>query len=354
MHPKFLEILCCPQTGAELQLKVEEVFADGSIKSGSLTTVDGLYQYPIIKGVPRFVGKENYTNSFGYEWQKWSRVQFEAENAGGRMAGHTSRMFDAITGFSAADIRDKLVLEFGCGPGRFLDIVRRRGGIAVGIDMSIAVEPARENFAGDHDVLIVQGDVFQPPFKQGTFDLGYSIGVLHHTPDPARGLKSLAHVVKENGSIACCVYPKDEFYDFPSVAMYRRIHNSVKSIVGNKLALGYSYFAAHVLYHCFNAMRKIPKVRGTVPLMEKYVFVNLSIPDARWRVLDVFDAITPFYASTHTPEDVRAWFEMAHCGHLMQRPWGTTAFVAVKGDEPEEYSMSVEQARASSLESSKI
>jgi SAM-dependent methyltransferase len=354
MHPKFLEILCCPKTGAELRLKVDEVFADGSIKSGSLATLDGQYVYPIIKGIPRFVGRENYTNSFGYEWKKWSRVQFESENAGGPMAGHTERMFDAVTGFSPHQMKGKLVVEFGCGPGRFLDIVRRRGGIAVGIDMSIAVEPARENFAGDKDVLIVQGDVFEPPFKRGTFDLGYSIGVLHHTPDPARGLKSLARVVRKDGSIACCVYPKDQFYDYPSVAMYRKIHNSVKSIAGNKLALGYSYFSAHVLYHCFNAMRRIPKVRGTVPLMERYVFVNLDIPDARWRVLDVFDAITPFYASTHTPEDVCEWFERANCHKLIQRPWGTTAFVAVRGDEAEEYSMAGEQGRSSSLESSKV
>lgn len=333
MHPKFVEILCCPKRGTSLHLTVNEVFENGTIKSGTLTNEEGTTQYQIIKGIPRFVNKEVYAQSFGYEWQKWSRVQFEAENAGGRMAGHTEKMFEAITGFSTELLTGKLVVEFGCGPGRFLDIVRRRGGIAVGIDMSMAVEPARENFRNDTDVLIVQGDILNPPFKKGIFDVGYSIGVFHHTPDPAKGLERLSSVVKEDGSVACCVYSKEGLYDFPSVAIYRRIHNAAKWFFGNKPALGYSYFSAYVLYHAFSLLRRIPKVGYVVPYLEKYIFVNVNLPDPKWRTLDVFDAITPSYASTHTPEELMSWFSAAHCYNLTQRPWGTTAFVGVKAKD---------------------
>src|SRR3954452_7101798 len=108
------------------------------------------------------------------------------------MAGHTTRMWERITGITDDGVRGRMIVEFGCGPGRFLDVVRRRGGVAVGIDLSMAVEPARENFRDDPDVLIVQGDILNPPFKKGVFDFGYSIGVLHHTPDPAKGLESLS------------------------------------------------------------------------------------------------------------------------------------------------------------------
>lgn len=330
MHPKFLNILCCPKTGSRLALKVEEASADGSVRSGTLTAESGGHQYPIINGVPRFVDREIYAQSFGYEWRKWSRVQFEAENAGRRMSGHTRKMFEAITGFSRADLEGKLVVEFGCGPGRFLDIVRMNGGTAVGIDMSMAVESARENFRDDPDVLIVQGDVLNPPFRKGVFDAGYTIGVLHHTPDPARGLEQLVSVVKENGKVACSVYQKGGLYDFPSVAAYRRIHNATKSVLGNKAALGYSYLSAYLLYHGFSLLRRMPRVWRLVPYLERNVLVNVDIPDPKWRVLDVFDAITPFYASTHTPEEVAAWFDKAGCRDLTQRPWGTTSFVGVK------------------------
>jgi SAM-dependent methyltransferase len=333
MHSKFVEILCCPKSGERLTLEVEELFSDGSIRTGSLITESGNHRYPILKGIPRFVDKEVYAQSFGYEWRKWSRVQFESENVSGPMAGHTERMFDAITGFSEQLMQNKLVVEFGCGPGRFLDIVRRRGGIAVGIDMSMAVEPARENFRHDPDVLIVQGDILNPPFRESTFDAGYSIGVLHHTPNPAGGLEKLAGVVKEDGLISCCVYEQEGFYGYPSVAAYRRIHNATKAFLGNRLALAYAYFSAHFIYHALSLMQRIPKVRRLVPFLEKYVLVNVNLPDARWRLLDVFDAITPFHASTHTGEEMRSWFSRSHCHNLTPKPWGLTAFVGIKGKE---------------------
>jgi len=330
MHPRFLDILCCPKTKSDLHLTAYEVDNSGSVTSGVLTATTG-DQYPIVRGIPRFVEKEIYAKSFGYEWRKWSRVQFEAENASRPMSGHTQRMFEAITGFAKGNLENKLVVEFGCGPGRFLDIVRRNDGIAVGIDMSLAVESARENFRGDLDVLIVQGDILNPPFKKYTFDVGYTIGVLHHTPDPARGLKKLVEVLKKDGLVACSVYSKGEFYDFPSVAAYRKVHHATKALVGNRLALGYAYFSAHVLYHGFSLLQKIPKVRRLIPYFEKYIFVNVPLPDARWRVLDVFDAVTPNYASAHTPEELRLWFDEANCYSISQRHWGTTSFVGVKG-----------------------
>lgn len=333
MQARFVDILCCPKTGAALTLDVQEEFSDGSVKTGVLHSVSGQNTYPIVRGVPRFVGEEHYAQSFGYEWRKWSRVQFESENVGRPMAGHTEKMFDAITGFTPELLKDKLVVEFGCGPGRFLDVVRRRGGIAVGIDMSMAVEPARENFKGDANVLIVQGDILNPPFRKGVFDAGYSIGVFHHTPDPALALKELSRAVKRDGVVACCVYPKQGLYDSPAVATFRKIHNAIKPLFGNKPALAYSYFSAYVLYPLFSRLRKTARGARLVAYLENNMLVNVSIPDPKWRVLDVFDAITPRFASTHTSDEVESWFRTANCHTLTPRPWGPTVFVGIKGGE---------------------
>jgi len=336
MDPKFTQFLCCPKTRVALNSRATELFANGMIKSGILTTTDGQNQYPIINGIPRFVAEEFYSDSFGYEWKKWAKVQYESENAGKSMAGHTSKMFETITTWPDELIKDKFVVEFGAGGGRFLDMVRKKGGIAVGIDLSMAVEPARENFKDDTHVLIIQGDVLNPPFKSDTFDLGYSIGVFHHTPNPARGLNQLVNVVKPQGSIACSVYPKKSFYDYSSVALYRKIYHGVKSKLGGniatKLALGYAYFAAFALYCLFYIPKRIRYIRYLVHLLEKNFLVNLDLPDARWRVLDIFDAITPFYASTHTSEEVAQWFTEAHCREIHQTPWGNTSYVATKGN----------------------
>src|SRR5215208_6337066 len=153
MHPKFLDILCCPETGSALALDAHQVRPEGMVTSGTLTTRDGR-TYPIVRGVPRFAGAERYASSFGYEWGRWPRVQFESENVGRPMAGHTTRMWERVTGVDASQVDGRRVVEFGCGPGRFLDVVRRKGGTAVGIDLSAAVDAARQNFGDDADVLV--------------------------------------------------------------------------------------------------------------------------------------------------------------------------------------------------------
>lgn len=333
MNPKFLSLLCCPKTGAALTLEVDEVFDDGSVRTGALVCLGEGCRYPVVRGIPRFLDEEFYTDSFGYEWRKWSRVQFESENVGKIMSGRTREMFEAMTDFKRAELENSLTVEFGCGPGRFLEIVRGYGGVAVGIDMSMAVESARENFAGDPHVLIVQGDILHPPFKKASFDAGFTIGVLHHTPDPPAGLYQLARVVKSGGKVACHVYPKDDFYDFRSVSIYRKAYQATKWLFGNKLALGYSYFSAYVLYHLLSVVKRVPLGRALATLLEKNVVVNMNQPDPAWRVLNVFDAITPAFASTHTSAEVHRWFERAHCSDISRRPCGQTTFVGVKGDE---------------------
>src|SRR5687767_9554080 len=131
MHPKFLNILCCPETGEPLSLVAENTRPNGIVWTGTLSTRSGR-MYPIIRGVPRFVSRELYASSFGFEWTRWPRVQFEAENTGRPMQGHTTRMWERIVGGDPSGIRGKTIVDFGCGPGRFLDVVRQKGGRAVG------------------------------------------------------------------------------------------------------------------------------------------------------------------------------------------------------------------------------
>jgi SAM-dependent methyltransferase len=335
MHPKFLSILICPQTGQDLKLTSEIVDKNGAIILGELSTIDGKKRYKIHNGVPRFVSEENYTSSFGYEWKKWSRIQFEDENKGKPMEGHTLKMFTAVTEFSEAEVNNKMIVEFGCGSGRFLDLIRKWNGIAIGMDMSIAVDSAAENFRGDTNVLIVQGDILKPPFKKNIFDAGYSIGVLHHTPTPEAGLKALTSMVKPEGKIACCVYPYINglgFYDSFAVRMYRFLHNHTKAVFGNLLPLFYSYIAAYFLYYLFYFPVRIPIVRSFVVLINAFLLPMVYIPDVNWRILDIFDGITPKYASTHSAAEVLGWLTNQKCKDIRQSYWGATSFVAKKSN----------------------
>lgn len=299
------------------------------IITGALVTPSGT-RYSIVRSIPRFVNGEHYTSSFGYEWNRWPRVQFDAENIGRPMSGHTTRMWESITGVSDDKIKGKTVVEFGCGPGRFLDVVRRKGGWGVGIDLSGAVEVARRNFADDPDVLVVQGDILNPPFREGVFDGGFTIGVVHHTPDPPGGLKALARTVRPEGWVACCVYPKGGFYDYPSVARFRRLHNRLKPVLGYRPALAYAYFAAFLLAPITARGKRLPVLRRLLESVERNWLVSLYLPDVRWRLLDTFDAITPSIATTHTGEEVREWMEKSGCTKVRSTDWCETAVTGIK------------------------
>lgn len=325
MHPKFLDILCCPETGDALSLDAKKVRPNGTVESGTLAAPSGR-SYPIVRGVPRFVGAERYASSFGYEWGRWPRVQFESENAGRPMAGHTTRMWEQITGLDGSQVDGRRVVEFGCGPGRFLDVVRRKGGTAVGIDLSAAVDAARRNFEDDPDVLIVQGDLLNPPFKPGVFDGGFTIGVLHHTPHPAAGLAALARTLRPGAWAACCVYPRGGFYDVASVRRWREIHRRVKDACGYRFALGYSYFAAYVLAPLLIAARR-RGLADAADYVERNWLVALRLKDPRWRVLDVFDAITPEIATTHAREEVAGWMHAAGIAGVRPTAWCETSAV---------------------------
>ena len=328
MHPKFLDLLCCPDTREALTLEPRVTLDNGVVWAGNLRTAGG-QSYPVVRGVPRFVSKEHYAASFGWEWERWPRVQFEAENDEGPMAGHTTRMWDRITGAGAEDVRDKCVVDFGCGPGRFLDVVRRRGGLAVGIDMSAAVDAARTNFGADPEVLIVQGDLLRPPFREGVFDGGYTVGVLHHTPEPQEGLAALARCVRPGGWVACCVYPKGGFYDYPSVDRFRRVHRKLYRTFEYLPALVYSYLAAYLIAPVFRSL-KAAGLRPVIQYLERNWVVSLWLKDAQWRVLDTFDAITPAIATTHTEDEVAEWMAAAGCESVRRTEWCATSAVATR------------------------
>lgn len=256
-------------------------------------------------------------------------MQFEAENMGRPLEGHTTRMWESIT--EATDISGQTIVEFGCGSGRFLDVVRRKGGRAIGIDLSNAVDAARQNLAEDPDVLVVQGDVFHPPFKDRSFDGGYSIGVFHHTPDPLRGLAAMVQTIDSEGWVACSVYPSYGFYASRSVARYRALGNRLPTRVKYRLALAYSLFSAYFLAPLFAQSASLRHLqRLTTYLQDNWLPCLSYLPDARWRVLDTFDGITPEIASVHTGEEVHSWMLRAGCKNIRTSGWGETALVGVR------------------------
>jgi ubiquinone/menaquinone biosynthesis C-methylase UbiE/uncharacterized protein YbaR (Trm112 family) len=311
MKREWLPLLQCPATGEKLTLDVTREDA-GFVVEGTLRTATT--SYPIVNGIPRFVPAENYSSSFGRQWHTWKRVQFEAENIGGPMEGHTTQMFEQICGHP--DLGGKTVLDLGCGPGRFLDVCLAKGAkLVIGVDYSNAVDVAAENLREMRErVLLIQGDALALPFASGVADLAYSIGVLHHTPSSAKGFAELTRVTKSGGATAVAVYGKG-YYSFPPTTAWRKFFNLFSEDTKYRLAMRYSQFTTRVLEPLFGWSYA---TRNGI----KLVFPFVSLPDKRWALLDTFDSVTPAHQNWHTPEEVRSWFEANSFASIKSTDWG--------------------------------
>ena len=120
--------------------------------------------------------------------------------------------------------RDKRVLEVGFGAGTDFIQWLRAGAIASGIDLTPeALENLRHRILAYHlpqPESIQVGDAENLPFADGSFDLGYSFGVLHHTPDTERSLRELVRVVKPGGEIKVMLYNRHSMLAFKLWAKY--------------------------------------------------------------------------------------------------------------------------------------
>lgn len=195
MRPSFLELLACPECESDLTLSGSNQ-STSQLDSGELGCRNG-HRYPVVHGIPRFVQSELYVGNFGFEWNLHSRTQLDDS-----ASDESERTFRAKTGFTPEQLRGKVVLDVGCGMGRFSDVASRWGATVVGVDLSSAVEAAQKNIGARDNVHIAQADVFNLPFRNGTFDYIFSIGVLHHTPDTKAAFDKLPPLHPETDNVS--------------------------------------------------------------------------------------------------------------------------------------------------------
>ncbi|MFN2482549.1 MAG: methyltransferase domain-containing protein, partial [Pyrinomonadaceae bacterium] len=128
----------------------------------------------------------------------------------------------AAAGFDAA--RGLRVLEIGCGLGTDGARFARAGAVYTGVDLTdAAVSLARRNFelqdlAGEFRT----ADAENLDFPDACFDLVYSHGVLHHTPDTARAVREVHRVLKPGGRAVVMLYHRDSYNYRVNISLLRR------------------------------------------------------------------------------------------------------------------------------------
>jgi len=269
-------------------------------------------EVPIVRGIPRFVASDAYAGSFSFEWNRHRKTQ--PDSATTRESEET---FRAKTGLTPEDVAGRLLLDVGCGMGRFADVVSRWGGNVVGIDLSLAVEAARANLSGRENVRILQADLFHLPFRPGTFDIVYSLGVLHHTPDCEKAFRQLVPFVRPGGRVCVWVYGKMGPWEH-----FARLYRRVTVRMPPRLL--------HALCHLAIPWYHVCRIPLIGPLLWT-LFPISRHPNPDWRVLDTFDWYSPQYQSLHTFPEVYCWFQSEGLVdiRLLDFP------VAVAGTKPE-------------------
>jgi SAM-dependent methyltransferase len=258
-------------------------------------------RFPNVRGVVRFVDEGNYADSFGYQWQRFQLTQMDFE---GRNLSELD--FARKTGLKPQDLKGKLVLDVGCGTGRFAEVVTRWGGRVVGIDFSVAAEVAAGNLS-EREFVAFQADVFALPFAPGTFDCIYSLGVLHHTPDCEKAVKLLPYYLKPGGTLAVWLYSGyNKWYRFSD--QYRKITHRMSP----RTLHGFFRLAVPFFYWLDRGLRVLPFIGRPAAGVVHHVFPVNFHRDPEVRVLDTLDWYSPKYQSKHTYEQVFRWFES--CG----------------------------------------
>lgn len=298
MKIEFLDWAQCPKCGSSFAAEGEPKAGDEIIE-GTLRCSGCSQAYSITRGVPRFVTSDAYADAFSFEWTIHQTTQVDSLN--GRQ--DSEARFKGSIGLPLEDLAGKVLLDIGCGTGRFAEVVLRHGGTVVGVDLSLAVDSAYKNFGKHPRMHVIQADVFNLPLKRDVFDGAYSLGVLHHTPDCRKAFEQLPKHVKPGGTITITVYTGTNKPYVTATNFWRRFTTRMP-----KRALYALSHLAVPLYYIY----RIPVLRqigmGVFP-------INMD-PDWRWRVLDTFDCYSPTYQSFHTYPEVFEWFEKSGCDKI--------------------------------------
>lgn len=272
LNAELIALLRCPSCRAALGLR-DDAEVLGCERCGAT--------YPIVSGVPRLAG-ETYVASFGRQWNRYDVARDEEDEA----------TFFVKTGVEPRSLEGRLVLDAGCGGGRYARLLARFGARVLGVDLSTAVDKAAALCVDSPNVLIAQADLLDLPVAERVFDLVFSIGVLHHSADPRRAFSQVAARVKPGGQLAVWLYRRNTLPQEMLNSSLRAVSTRLPARLLESMCLG------------MGALGGVPVINRTINKL-----VNFSNhPDWTLRVCDNFDWYSPRYQSHHTVEQLLDWY----------------------------------------------
>ena len=245
--------------------------------------------------------KKRTIRSFSYEWKTFSSMYEE----------YLDQFLDWIFPLEPVFFDNKLVLDAGCGLGRHVYHAAKFGAEVVGMDISEAVEVAYEHTRHLSNVHTVQADIYYPPFREG-FDFIYSIGVLHHLPDPERGFKTILNLLRPKGSVFVWVYGRENnFFMTKIVDPIRKITSRLPVRILDILCIP-TTFLLHITTKIYKMLDSCEPTRILARhLPYNPYFLQISDFCFKHKHSIVFDFLSVPICNFYTRNQFETWFEEA-------------------------------------------
>ena len=314
MRISLLSLLACPVCGGDLKFSSLQDFPrhDEPVESAMLACVSCRAEFPVTGGIPRLRPPEELSaradktrRSFGWEWLRYP----------GSRPGD-SALFHEETMIAPEAFAGKLVLDAGCGMGRYAAVALGPCAEVVAVDRSESLLRVAEAARSNPKLHPVEGDLLRPPFKKGVFDIAYSQGVLHHTSDTRDAFRAVSALVKPKGLLSVWLYGKAGSYaEFAT----NPIRPGREWIVEHRRLAWWIVLIRHLLSdltRLFTTRLPVPvtyalcyplTVLGLVPGL-KYLTFSID-PDFQARLIENFDWVSPPFQWHHTKEELAGWFK---------------------------------------------
>ncbi len=239
--------------------------------------------------------KKKTADSFGFEWIKFHQLKSEK--------GFLEFIYPIEKDFFLG----KFILDAGCGNGSYSYYAGTYGAEVIAMDFSDSVSVARKNTT-KMTVQVVRADITRPPFREGSFDYIFSIGVLHHLPEPETGFQQLVPLLKQGGLISLWVYGRAK--QWAAVYLYEPVIKITRHIP-HRLLYYLCYGPATIMeitnwiYYLLNRI-SLKKIASFLPF-KYYADYPFSV-----KLNDAFDVFATPSARYYTESEIHDWFTRAN------------------------------------------
>lgn len=340
MKRRLMEFVGCPEcAGAPLELDIFRGEGAEVLEGMLLCQLCGR-RYPVIAGVPRLLpdnllgtlplyhpeffrqydmpvpsGTDSSAIGRTLEFFTMQRPELHGAQLSSSFVQYLERNLDIrIPGARA--FRGKVGLDAGCGEGRYASVLESYGAEVIGMDLGNSVDFAYQRNRAADQVHIVQGSIYQPPFRRSVFDFVMSVGVLHHLPDPRSGFRALVPLIRKGGSIEIWVYGLEDMsltYRLSHLAPLRRLTSRLSPSDSYRLSVPLAIALEAFLFAPLRLLDRLPAVHNrTNPQLREVAQLPFSV-----KVAEVHDRLGAPVTYFLNASDLETWFAESSLDDIM-------------------------------------